>query len=218
MSNQEKLPPERVLAEKLQVSRAMLREALGRLEAEGKVWRHVGQGTFVGHKPVLRRGWRVFSAAHTSPTEILEVRMLFEPQIAAVAALRATDMQIGELKTLANKCRAATNSETWELWDSQFHKALCELAGNALLLAIYEGINAVRRTAKWRTLRTAVLTATKRDRYVAQHQDIIEAISARDSAGAYEAMTSHIELVTADLGNQDVMSLPFSSRRHREGR
>ena len=138
--------------------------------------------------------------------------MLFEPRIAAVAALRATDIQIGDLKTLANKCRSTTNSETWELWDSQFHKTLCELAGNALLLAIYEGINTVRRTARWRIPRDAVLTATKRDRYVAQHQDIIDAISARDSDGAYEAMTSHIELVTADLVSQEVMSLPFSRR------
>lgn len=212
MAPQEKLPPERILCEEFQVSRNLVREALGRLEAQGRVWRHVGQGTFVGQRPALQAVWRNFSAAHTSPAEVLQVRMLLEPQIAGVAAMRASDIQIAELQALANKCRAATNAETWELWDSKFHHALCEFAGNALLLAVYEGINAVRRNASWTTLRTLVLTTAKRERYAAQHQDIIDAVRARDSSGAYNAMTSHLELVSSDLVGQKDMNLSLGGR------
>src|SRR3982750_4454473 len=46
-----RLPAERDLSVQLDLSRSALREALEVLEAEGKVWRHVGQGTFVGTRP-----------------------------------------------------------------------------------------------------------------------------------------------------------------------
>ena len=209
LAPQTKLPPERQLAEKFLVSRARVRDALGRLEAEGKVWRHVGQGTFVGQRPASQPSWRAFSASHTSPAEVLEVRILLEPQIAAVAAMRAADLQIVELRQLERKCSGAQSPETWEMWDSRFHRSLCEIAGNGLLLSIYEGVNAVRRSVGWTTLRTAVLTPERRERYAAQHREVVQAISARSSAAAYEAMANHIRLVSSDLVGPDGMKFPI---------
>jgi len=49
---QSRLPPERELAVLLGVSRSGLREGLEILEAEGRIWRHVGKGTFVGPRPI----------------------------------------------------------------------------------------------------------------------------------------------------------------------
>ncbi|MCK5444854.1 MAG: winged helix-turn-helix transcriptional regulator, partial [Rhodospirillaceae bacterium] len=48
LAPQSKLPPERQLCEELGISRGELRKALSLLEAEGKIWRHVGRGTFAG--------------------------------------------------------------------------------------------------------------------------------------------------------------------------
>lgn len=49
----DRVPPERELCKTLGTTRNQLRKALAGLEAQGRVWRHVGRGTFVGARPVL---------------------------------------------------------------------------------------------------------------------------------------------------------------------
>jgi DNA-binding FadR family transcriptional regulator len=196
---QMRLPSERALATKLDVSRTVLREVLDRLEAEGKVWRHVGQGTFAGRRPQQTAKMLSLITAHTSPAEVLEARLAIEPQIARMAATRASEIQISELRALINKGHAANDAATWELWDSQFHRAICTICGNRLMLSIFDGFNAMRRQAKWSALRTSVLTAELRQAYVVQHHAIVDAIAARNPAAAQAAMTAHIEQVARDL-------------------
>ena len=199
LAPQMRFPSERALASNLDVSRTVLREVLDRLEAEGKLWRHVGQGTFAGRRPQQTAKMLSLITAHTSPAEVLEARLAIEPQIARMAATRASEVQISELRALVTKGRAANDASTWELWDSQFHRAICTISGNRLMLSIFDGFNAMRRQSKWSALRTTVLTAEKRQTYVQQHQFIVDAIAARNPADAQAAMTTHIEQVTRDL-------------------
>ena len=84
-----KLPTERMLSEILGVSRRSIRRALEVLEAEGRIWRRQGSGTFAGKRP---DGWsnHVDSIiADTDLMEIMEVRLRVEPQLAQLAAIRA---------------------------------------------------------------------------------------------------------------------------------
>lgn len=196
---QMRLPSERALATRLKVSRTALREALDRFEAEGKVWRHVGQGTFAGLRPQQTAKMLSLVTAHTSPAEVLEARLAIEPQIARMAAIRASEVQISELGSLVNKGRAANDASTWELWDSQFHRAICMISRNRLMLSIFDGFNAMRRQSKWSALRTSVLTTERRQIYVQQHHTIVDAIAARNPIAAQAAMNSHIEQVYQDL-------------------
>src|SRR5215470_17906506 len=87
---QSRLPPERELSVLLGVSRSGLREGLEILEAEGRIWRHVGKGTYVGPRPLEGASGLDLITAITSPAEVLEVRLLVEPLIARLAAMRAT--------------------------------------------------------------------------------------------------------------------------------
>jgi DNA-binding FadR family transcriptional regulator len=194
-----RLPAERVLSVQLGLSRSALREAFEVLEAQGRVWRHVGQGTFVGSRPAPEPASLSLITARTSPTEVLETRLLFEPLLARMAALRATDAEVEQMKRLLEKSEAARDAETWELWDGRLHRAVAEAAHNGLLLSIFDAFNAMRRQAKWGTLRQAALTPARHAAYCAHHRAYVGAIAARDPVKAETVMRKHIESVRDGL-------------------
>src|SRR5207253_8975006 len=95
----DRLPPERELAARLQVSRASVREALRSLELQGLLSRRQGSGTFIvalGQKELLRAFARLTEEGQTL-RDIFELRFLLEPSIAAMAARRATPQGIPRL-------------------------------------------------------------------------------------------------------------------------
>jgi DNA-binding FadR family transcriptional regulator len=193
------LPPERELAIRLKLSRSALREGLEVLEAEGRIWRHVGQGTFVGNRPTQQPPALSMITAHTSPSEMLETRLLVEPLLARMAALRATEAEIADMQRLLEKSEAAHDAKTWELWDGRLHRAIAEAAHNGLLLSIFDAFNAMRRQAKWGALRQAALTPARHTAYCAHHRAYVDAIADRDPQRAEEVMRRHIEAVREGL-------------------
>jgi DNA-binding FadR family transcriptional regulator len=194
-----RLPAERDLSVKLGLSRSGLREALEVLEAQGRIWRHVGQGTFVGTRPAAEPAELNLITARTSPTEVLETRLLLEPLLARMAALRATEAEIEQMQYLLEKSEAARDAKTWELWDGRLHRAVAEAAHNGLLLAIFDAFNAMRRQAKWSALRQTALTPARHAAYCAHHRAYVAAIAARDPAKAEALMKKHIEAVRDGL-------------------
>ncbi|KAB2911780.1 MAG: FadR family transcriptional regulator [Hyphomicrobiaceae bacterium] len=196
---QSRLPAERDLAEQLGVSRARLRRALAVLEAEGRVWRHVGQGTFVGRRPpvddeIVTRITRI-----TNPAEVMETRLVIEPKIAALAALRATGEHVGHMESCLRKGAVAEDLKTYELWDVTLHRTIAEAAGNTLLLTLFNAVSAARQGRVWGRLKEATLTDTHRDFYIRQHRDIVASIRDRDAGAAERLMRVHLESVRVDL-------------------
>jgi DNA-binding FadR family transcriptional regulator len=194
-----RLPPERELSQRLSLSRSALREGLEVLEAEGRIWRHVGQGTFVGHRPTPVPVTLSLVTARTSPNEVLEARLMIEPLLARMAALRASDSEIEQMQRLLEKSEAARDAKTWELWDGRLHRSIAEAAHNGLLLSIFDAFNAMRTQAKWSTLRQAALTPVRQAAYCAHHRDYVAAIATRDPARAEAVMRRHIEAVRDGL-------------------
>ena len=84
-----RLPPERELAAQLRVGRSTLRKALEILEAECEIWRHVGQGTFVGRRSSKLQAETFMNLSTVSPRELLDARLCLEPAIASCAAVTA---------------------------------------------------------------------------------------------------------------------------------
>ncbi len=104
---QSKLPPERELAQEFDVTRSTLRKALSLLEAEGKIWRHVGKGTFVGNPPTEKSLQLSSLTRFTNPMEIMEVRLVIEPRLAGFAAMRATPEMITKMYRCIEKSELA---------------------------------------------------------------------------------------------------------------
>src|SRR3546814_3738699 len=104
-----RLPPERELCDILGVSRGELRKALAAMESNGELWRHVGKGTFIGARPTKEYSDVAAIAALTNPREVIQARLLIEPQLAREAAVNATAGHIAELKQSMYASRHATH-------------------------------------------------------------------------------------------------------------
>lgn len=193
-----RLPAERELSEILGVSRSDLRRALGTLEAEGQLWRHVGKGTFVG-----ARRLEVMSLGEidrmTNPAEVMRTRLLIEPMIAHEAALHATAMHVERLKACAQRARLETTWRRYETADNEIHRLVAEAADNRLLLALFDALNAVRRAVVWGVLRSSERRPPVDHPSFEQHDRIIAAIERRDQEAARQGMYLHLRSVERNL-------------------
>ncbi|RUM24023.1 FadR family transcriptional regulator [Rhizobium vallis] len=193
----DRLPPERDLALKLGLPRTALRRMLGSLEKEGRLIRHVGRGTFIAGSGVsssaLRRpATNEGDTLRTYPAEVFEARLIIEPKIAALAALRATRQEVEEMQKSIARGSASEALGEFEKWDAVFHRIIVQAARNGLLASLYEGIHAVRAGNLWGKMKEQSLTSERMTAYIVSHQAILDAIKDRDSREAERNMYDHI--------------------------
>lgn len=188
------LPAERELAETLGVGRREIRRALDVLEEEGRIWRKQGKGTFIGPaapvEPLVLQGL----VQQTNLLEVMEARLQLEPGLARLAALRATGEDLALMKRLLERINKVSpdDRDLNELWDSAFHRAIAEAAGNRLLLGLFDAIDAVRREPGWQHLRELARTPERVNNYNSHHHTIISAIIQRQPNEAAAAMREHL--------------------------
>ncbi len=194
-----RLPPERRLCERLGVTRTALRKALATLESEGQVWRHVGRGTFVGIRPIENNKNAPFVTSLTSPAEVMETRLLIEPELARLAALNATSADIGEMEACIRKTKAAREWRIYETWDNKLHRTIAQATHNTLLLSLFDHLNTVRRAVVWGRLRVTRLTPDLDHHSFGEHDAIVQAIAERDRTLAANGMRRHLETVKRKL-------------------
>jgi DNA-binding FadR family transcriptional regulator len=170
---------------------------LGALEKEGRLIRHVGRGTFIAgsgvsssalRRPLSNEG----SALRTYPAEVFEARLIIEPKIAALAALRATRQEIEEMQKSIVRGNTSESLGDFEKWDAVFHRIIVQAARNGLLASLYEGIHAVRAGNLWGKMKEQSLTSERMTAYIVSHQAILDAIKDRDSREAERNMYDHI--------------------------
>lgn len=192
----DRLPPERDLAVKLGLSRAALRRMLAELEAEGMLIRHVGRGTFIagylagatGALPVQPTR----EALRTYPAEVFETRLIIEPRVAGLAALRVTPQEIEDMNKAIQKGTVSTSQAEFEHWDAVFHRLIIQAARNELMMGLYERINALRAGTLWGKMKEQSLTQERMMRYGHCHVAILDALRDRDAQAAERLMAEHI--------------------------
>lgn len=187
------LPPERVLCDQLQVTRHMLRKALKALRDGGEI-----KATKSGRRAAPGGAGPSSSALSqrrivqtTNPFEVMEMRLMIEPALARLAALRASPDEIARILEAAQSAPSLTPSEA----DQAFHRAIAAGARNSLaselnfLLHCVQTDSRLRFTDSDTDARTTQARVRDRD---AAHRTIAEAIAARDADGAAEAMRAHL--------------------------
>jgi GntR family transcriptional regulator, transcriptional repressor for pyruvate dehydrogenase complex len=135
----ERLPAERQLAAMMEISRPTLREAIAVLAGAGIVTVALGSrgGTIIESDSVparlLDRGVqsRVIEVAY-----VLEARRLFEPKVAQLAAIYATDDDFAWMRHTIDGQRAATTRDELGRWDERFHIALARATRNPAVVEI----------------------------------------------------------------------------------
>lgn len=194
-----RLPPERVLAAKLGISRRALRQALAALEAEGRLSRRQGAGTFIldqqqPDSALFRQAMQL-----TGPIEVLEVRLTLEPTLARFAALRASRFDIEELTALAEATRVASTPLAYERADAAFHRRVALAARNALFLAVFDAVLGAIEQASWHGVRETAHCSKNKEVNSRFHKEVVEAIVERAPDRAAERMFAHLSRVRDHL-------------------
>jgi GntR family transcriptional repressor for pyruvate dehydrogenase complex len=192
----DRLPAERDLAAQFGVSRASIREALSVLQSRGFIESRQGDGTIIRSTPDMALGAPLADqlargAAIRNP---LEVRSIFEPQTAYLAAERATEAEIELMADLIRTQESVIAAGGTGLeQDTAFHFAIARASHNDLIVTIVGHINeALRETREW-SLRARGGSANS----ITHHHRILAAIVARDAAAARAAMAEHLADVQA---------------------
>jgi GntR family transcriptional repressor for pyruvate dehydrogenase complex len=188
----DQLPAERELAEEIGVGRRAVRRALDVLEAEGSILRRQGAGTFVAAARMPLAGEFVPLPEASNMFEVMEARLVVEPALARLAALRASPAEVARMREIAGKVAAAEDLDSRELWDGALHRTVATAAGNALFLAMFDVVDRVRQDETWRHVREALRTRGSMSLYVSQHSELVDAIERRDPVAAERVMRKHL--------------------------
>ena len=186
-----RLPAERELAESFGVSRSSLRQALKVLEIMGVISQRVGDGTYLnkGADAILREPMEFLILLDgISAHELMEARLLVEPELAARAALRASEEDIAEIHRELGAMEAAKDDHAkFVAHDLLFHQAVFHAAGNRVTSLMFSVVH--KSLDKLITMTSQVVEP---EHTLTLHRSIYQAIRKRDQDESRRRMTEHL--------------------------
>lgn len=200
----DRLPTENNLAASFRVSRTVIREAMKVLKEKGWVETRPGRGTIVIDN--VSRGVRSsFDVAvrmdpQSGSDHLIEIREMIEPEIAALAALRASEEHMSLMKQAIARMDQAVQEEPIDIdrfldADFSFHIILAESTGNPLILMIVNPV--VRLLREQQAFVSQVADGVQHSQ--SNHRLVLEAVLQRDPSAARETMRRHIIQVREDI-------------------
>jgi GntR family transcriptional repressor for pyruvate dehydrogenase complex len=194
-----RLPSERELAVRLGVSRPSVREAMRQLELMGVIESRQGAGAFVkqvSDEDLVQPLALLIRGRKHLLNDILETRKVIEPNIARLAAARASAADIADLGNLVARQRTKVEAGQPAIEeDTAFHHGLARASGNHVLLLLVESCMDLLRESR----RLNLQSPERARRSTEGHADLLRAIEARDADGAFEAMTRHLDGIEAAI-------------------
>jgi GntR family transcriptional repressor for pyruvate dehydrogenase complex len=198
----DRLPPERKLAETFGVSRNSLRQAFQALAERKIIESRQGDGTYLlttlDTAPTGDAILEAISEQSGLLRDILELRRLMEPRIAALAARRIGLDAIDRLKILVcDQQRALMAGREDDTFDAEFHRLLAQSTGNRVVGQVMAAIQSIVNQSRSGWLQSSERCAAS----VAGHLRIIDALEAGDADAALAAMESHIAEIESHIFN-----------------
>jgi len=182
----DRLPPERLMASKLGVSRPSVREAYCVLEIVGILESKVGSGTYVKSNMIDQISIskiRDISNKEESPYDIIEVRKMIEPSIVALAVKNSTEEDVEEIRSILDRMKAEMkeNKVYSADTDALFHLRIAQATGNAVLFNVMRYIVDLMRERLWDRLIDGP-EVTKEDLRddMKFHEDILDCFKKKD--------------------------------------
>jgi GntR family transcriptional regulator, transcriptional repressor for pyruvate dehydrogenase complex len=191
----DKLPPERQLMEMFAVSRSSIRDAIRTLESVGLVEPRQGAGTVVREiatDSVVNPLTNVLLRKRKLVAELLDVRKIIEPPLAARAAANATPEEIAKIEEILERqaeCLRRGDLPIDE--DAEFHYTIALAADNSVVLKVLDVLMDLLRQTRERSLQAE----GRPQKSLAGHRRIFAAIKRGDAAAAEAAMRQHIQAV-----------------------
>ncbi len=189
-----RLPGERELAERFDVSRVTIREAEIALQAIGKIEIKTGAGVYVCESQPRLPGM----LPDVSAFEVTEARALVEAEAAALAAVLISDDELAVLAELIERMKSSDETLSTEA-DGEFHATIARASRNAALLHTIETFWRMREELpKVKSAYEAVCDDNPRAR-AREHKEILDALVARDPDRARLAMRAHFHRLIAAM-------------------
>ena len=188
----DKLPNEFELADLLQVGRSTVREAIKLLISRNILEIRKGAGTFISEKqgiPVDPLGLTFVEFDDKLARDLIEVRIMLEPEIAAIVSIKATNEQRNRIMEQCVKVeKMIENNEDYGEEDILFHRYLAEASGNQIVEKLIPIItSSVSKNID--VTNNELVQST-----LVSHREIAEAIMRHDYIGARNAMASHLHV------------------------
>ncbi len=193
-----RLPAERDLALQLGVSRPSVREALIALEVEGMIEVRTGSGIYVRQTSAAKTTAAPAelddnTPANWGPLEVMSARILVEAEVAALAATNAQKADLKAIKTGLQQMKLeAARDEIPRQGDEAFHEAIAQACGNSVLLDTVQRYWLARNGPLFERLGDYFEHPASWQTAIAEHQEVMHAIEARDSSAARKAMQKHL--------------------------
>ena len=224
----ERLPSERELSERLNVSRPSLREAVAELEKRDLLITKAGSGIYVANvlgsafsKPLID----LFATHDEALSDYLSFRRDLEGLAAWRAAMMASDTDLKVVDTIFRKMEAANskrNPEEEASLDAEFHLSIIEASHNVIMLHMMRSMFDMLRAGVFYNRQVMFKQRTTRQSLLDQHRAINTALQARDPEGARSAIETHLNYVESAMqaqkkaeSNEAVAKLRFEHERGR---
>lgn len=197
----DRLPPEREIADQLNVSRTVVREAIIMLELEQLVEVKKGSGVYVLTIPTLPQTQDNVVRDDVGPFEMLQARQLLESNIAEFAAVQVTPNDIQRMRAaLELERRELAEGCTESQGDEQFHLAIAAATQNSVLVEMLKhSWDRREQSPMWKRLHSRITEVTYRAEWLDDHAAILAALQRKDPIAAKQSMWQHLENVKQRL-------------------
>ncbi len=189
----DRLPTERELSRKFGVSSLVVREALRILRQQGfiTVRRGYGGGIFIAHpnsRPIQEVLWTLLRTRQISMSDLTEVRLIYEPEIARLAALRITEAELRDLFEIVNRQEQALHRGQQEEFNLQFHQLVARATRNPVLVLVMEAVVSILLPE----VRRMRLDLESERHIVNFHRQLYMALADHDPDRAARLMAEHV--------------------------
>ncbi len=196
----DRLPPERELAERMGISRPLIREALSALQIAGIIESRAGDGTYI-KRSVGSAGIEAQVLAmleeEEDPLFVFEARIVLEEGTAQLAAVRASAPELEVIKRILEQEKAAAAQAEYGQYvqaDREFHLAVVAASHNPFLEAAIHPLVDIMGRKLWGGIdRMYLFNPQGISQTLNEHEHILDAIKKRNARGAGEAMRRHLE-------------------------
>jgi DNA-binding FadR family transcriptional regulator len=195
-----KLPSERQLAERYDVSRPIVREVLGKLAERNLVEIMPSRGSFVrGPRSTDAAGYLAahYRRSQATSRDLVEARTMLESTAAGLAAERATEDDLAGIERALAAFERSVGILDQARYDLAFHLAIARAAANPVIETMFGSITGLALELMLRSLADPEVTQVS----VPFHRRIADAIKDRDAAGARRAMIEHLGVASRLYGD-----------------
>lgn len=205
----ERMPSERELATKFDVSRPSLRDALGELEARNLVETRPGAGVYIAQvlgsafSPALVA---LFSTHREALYDYITFRRDLEGMAAERAAVHASETDIKVIGAIFERMEAANlkrNPAEEAAIDAEFHMAIVDAAHNIVMLHMMRSMFEMLQAGVFYNRSLLFEKRSTRSTLLDQHRAMFEAITARKPDQARTAVNAHLDFIEVAMRQQE---------------